>query len=63
MDVLIHVMAAAVRSGTPILYATLGDILTRDQGYRTWGLRGLMLMGAFSGFSVTYSTGDPWLGV
>ena len=63
MDVLIPVMAAAVRSGTPILYATLGEILTERSGVQNLGLEGLMLMGAFSGFSVTYSTGDPWLGV
>ncbi len=56
-------MAAAVRSGTPILYATLGEILTERSGVQNLGLEGLMLMGAFSGFSVTYSTGDPWLGV
>lgn len=63
MEVLIPILAAAVRSGTPILYATLGEILTERSGVQNLGLEGLMLMGAFMGFSVTHATGNPWLGV
>ena len=28
MEIIIPILTAAVRSGTPILYATLGEILT-----------------------------------
>ena len=63
MEVLIPILAAAVRSGTPILYATLGEILTERSGVQNLGLEGLMLMGAFMGFSVTHATGNPWLGL
>ena len=59
MEVLIPILAAAVRSGTPILYATLGEILTERSGVQNLGLEGLMLMGAFMGFSVTHATGNP----
>jgi simple sugar transport system permease protein len=63
METLIPILAAAVRSGTPILYATLGEILTEKSGVMNLGLEGIMLIGALSGFSATLSTGSPWLGL
>ncbi len=63
METLIPIMGAAVRSGTPILYATLGEILTEKGGIMNLGLEGIMLMGALSGFAVSLSTGNPWLGL
>lgn len=63
MDVIVPILAAAVRSGTPILYATLGEILTERSGVLNLGIEGLMLMGAFSGFIVAHATGNPFIGV
>ena len=57
------ILAAAVRSGTPILYATLGEILTEKSGILNLGLEGIMLMGAYSGFVVSLTSGNPWLGL
>jgi len=63
MDILIPILAAAVRSGTPILYATLGEILTEKSGVLNLGLEGIMLMGAFTGFAVSMYTGNPWIAI
>ena len=63
METLVSILASAVRSGTPILYATLGEIMTEKSGVMNLGLEGIMLMGAFSGFAASYSTGSPWLGL
>ncbi len=63
MEILIPILSAAIRSGTPILYATLGEILTEKAGVLNLGLEGLMLLGAFSGFSATMVTGNPWVGL
>ncbi len=63
MDVLVTILAAAVRSGTPILYATLGEIITEKSGILNLGLEGLMLIGALSGFAVSLITGSPWVGI
>jgi simple sugar transport system permease protein len=63
METLLPILAAAVRSGTPILYATLGEILTEKAGVMNLGLEGIMLMGALSGFAASLSTGSPWLGL
>jgi simple sugar transport system permease protein len=63
VETLVSILAAAVRSGTPILYATLGEILTEKSGVMNLGLEGIMLMGAFSGFAVSLSAGSAWLGL
>ena len=63
METLVSILAAAVRSGTPILYATLGEIVTEKGGIMNLGLEGIMLMGALSGFAASFATGNPWLGL
>ncbi len=63
MEILVPILSAAIRSGTPILFATLGEILTEKAGVLNLGLEGLMLLGAFSGFSATMMTGNPWFGL
>jgi ABC-type uncharacterized transport system permease subunit len=62
MDLLIAVLAAAIASGTAILYACLGEILAERAGVLNLGVEGMMLMGALSGFAVTFWTASPWLG-
>jgi simple sugar transport system permease protein len=58
----ISVLAAAIAAGTAILYACLGEILCERAGVLNLGVEGMMLMGALSGFAVTYWTSSPWLG-
>ncbi|WP_320008766.1 ABC transporter permease [Maridesulfovibrio sp.] len=59
---IVPLLAATVQSGTPILYATLGEILTEKGGILNLGVEGMMSMAAFAGFFVTMITGNPWLG-
>lgn len=63
MEIIVPILVAAVRSGTPILYATLGEILTEKGGVTNLGLEGIMLVGAYTGFAATYAWGNPWGGV
>ena len=42
-DLLIALLAAAVVSGTPILYATLGEIITEKSGVLNLGVEGAMM--------------------
>jgi simple sugar transport system permease protein len=63
MDVIVTILTAAVRSGTPILYATLGEILTEKSGVMNLGLEGLMLIGALTGFWTASVTGNPALAI
>lgn len=60
---IINIIAAGLRTGTPLLMATLGELITERSGVLNLGVEGMMLVGALSGFAVSYSTGNPWLGV
>lgn len=62
MDILI-ILQAGVASGTVLLFATVGGIFNERSGIMNLGIEGMMLFGAMSAFSVTVSTGNPWLGV
>ncbi|MBO8180468.1 MAG: ABC transporter permease [Archaeoglobus sp.] len=60
---LASLLASSIRAGTPLLYATLGEIITERSGVLNLGLEGIMITGAFTGFAVSLATGNPWLGV
>jgi len=61
--ILVNLLAAGVRSGTAILFATIGEIFAERAGVLNLGVEGMMLMGAMTAFSVANSTGNPWLGL
>ena len=50
---------AAIIAGTPLLLATLGEILCEKVGNLNLGVEGMMLLGAISGFLIGYKTGNP----
>lgn len=57
------VLAAALRMATPIVFATMGEIIGERAGVLNLGIEGTMLMGAMTGFTVALKTGSLWLGV
>jgi len=54
-------LAAAVVAGTPLLFATLGEIMTEKSGNLNLGVEGLMLLGAVVGFEVAFISSNPYL--
>lgn len=60
---LASLLSSSMRAGTPLLYATLGEIITERSGILNLGLEGTMAVGALAAFAVSLITGDPWLGV
>ncbi|HBN82979.1 MAG TPA: ABC transporter permease, partial [Clostridiales bacterium] len=54
-------LSAAVIAGTPLLFATLGEIITEKAGNLNLGIEGMMLMGAVVGFITAYNQGNPIL--
>ena len=63
MSLLIDVATGAVRGGTAILFAALGETLAERAGVINLGTEGSMLTGALAAYAVTAETGSPWLGV
>jgi general nucleoside transport system permease protein len=52
-SLLVVVLAQAVLYGTPLLYASLGELLAERSGVLNLGVEGMMLFGAAVGFWVT----------
>jgi simple sugar transport system permease protein len=59
----VAVAAGMIRSATPVLYATLGEIVTERSGVLNVGLEGIMLVGACTSVMVTFQTNSAVLGV
>ena len=58
---LLAVFAGAIRSGTPIAFAAIGETLAERSGVINLGVEGMMLMGAMVGVVVQVKTGIPVL--
>jgi ABC-type uncharacterized transport system permease subunit len=56
-------LKAALRAGTPILFAALGELLAERAGILNLGVEGMMLVGALTGFIVSQQSGEPWVGL
>lgn len=58
MEWITNFLAAAVVAGTPLLFATLGEIMTEKAGNLNLGVEGMMLMGSVVGFIAGFNTGN-----
>ena len=61
--VFLALAGGAIRVSTPFLYVSLGECLTERSGRINLGLEGTLVLGAMSGYAVSFLTGSPWLGV
>jgi simple sugar transport system permease protein len=55
--------AATVRIASPLIFATLGELICERAGVLNLGIEGIMVIGAFSGWMTVYQGGDLWAGV
>jgi general nucleoside transport system permease protein len=62
-EALAEFLAATVRIASPLLFASLGGILSERAGVFAVGLEGMMLAGAFAGIVATYGTGMILAGI
>lgn len=56
-------LAAGIASGTVLLFAALGEILTERAGILNLGVEGMMFVGALAGFRVGMESGNALLGL
>jgi ABC-type uncharacterized transport system permease subunit len=59
----IATLTAALRLSIPVAVAALGALVSERAGVLNLGLEGMMLAGAFAGYSTAEVTGSPWLGL
>ena len=59
-EVIIH---SGIATGTILLIAAIGEIITQRSGITNLGVEGMMLTGAMAAFRTAYVTGNPWLGL
>jgi simple sugar transport system permease protein len=56
-------LASTLRLAVPLIFASLGEVVTQRSGILNLGLEGLMLVGAFLGFVGANLSGNLWVGV
>jgi hypothetical protein len=54
---------AAIRIASPLIFATMGELICERAGVLNLGIEGIMVAGAFSGWFTVYMGGDLWTGV
>lgn len=62
-DLIVPIIITLIGASTPILIAALGELVVEKSGVLNLGVEGMMLIGAVIAFAVTYTTGNPWLGI
>jgi simple sugar transport system permease protein len=55
--------AATLRIATPLVFATLGELLCERAGVLNLGIEGIMTLGAMTGWLAVYQGADLWTGV
>ena len=58
---MIEFLAACVVAGTPLAFATVGELITEKTGNLNLGVEGMMLMGAVMGFFTGLNTANPFM--
>lgn len=54
---------AAVRIASPLIFATMGELICERAGVLNLGIEGIMTVGAFAGWFAVYAGGGLWFGV
>jgi general nucleoside transport system permease protein len=60
---IIDALITVIGITTPILLAASGELVVEKSGVINLGVEGMMLVGAITGFAVSFETGNPWLGI
>ena len=55
--------AAIIRIATPLVFATLGELVSERAGVLNLGIEGIMLISAMAGFTTASFTGSLWFGI
>ena len=57
------ILLTIITASTPLVIASLGELVTERAGVLNHGVEGMMTMGAVGAFAVAQMTGSPYIGV
>lgn len=60
---MVGLIAAMFRVATPLIFGTLGELISERAGILNLGIEGTMFLGAFVGFAVAFATNSLWIGL
>jgi simple sugar transport system permease protein len=60
-EIIITLLVSAIKSGTIVIFATVGEIYTERSGILNLGVEGMMLLGAFAGYATAVMTHNIFL--
>jgi general nucleoside transport system permease protein len=63
MDQMLSLVLTVITAATPLLIASIGELVTERSGVLNLGVEGMMVMGAVAGFGAAFYTGSPYLGI
>ncbi len=63
IDIIIPALITVITAATPLLFASLGEMVTEKSGVLNLGVEGMMLMGAIAGFTVVNQTDSILLAI
>ena len=58
-----EILRSGLSTGTILLFAAIGEIITERSGIQNLGVEGMMLFGAMAAFKGAYMTGSVWIGL
>jgi len=63
MTTIVTWLTMSIRMSIPLLFPSLGGLISQKAGVYNFGLEGMMLCGAYFGYYGSYITGNPWIGL
>ncbi len=63
MGIVEAILLTVITAATPLVLASLGELVTERSGVLNLGVEGMMVMGAVLAFAATQATGSPYIGV
>lgn len=63
MGIIEAILLTVVTAATPLVLASLGELVSERAGVLNLGVEGMMVMGAVLAFAATQATGSPYVGI
>ncbi len=63
MDLLLNILLGVAVAATPLVFASIGELVAEKSGVLNLGVEGMMIVGAVAAFAATYGSGSYVVGV